>query len=165
MEVGKSPLLGEGGHQTPIIGGCFTEPGHGDIYVIEPDHRVDVDVDHLGTLPHYLSVHLALGRNVDDDVTEDPGRAAETMMFAERSPAPIGQLGRTGLGQPRLIEWDGLGRSELDLASPTDPSPAANRVEIDSEMSGGIENRGAGFDLTLPAGRSEQDPGFALGHL
>src|SRR3954469_19904313 len=45
----------------------------------------------------------------------------------------------------------------LDLASPADPSAAADRIDVDAKLSGGIEHRDAIREPATPARRSEDD--------
>ena len=71
-------------HLEPVeVAGRRRELGRLDLDVMEPDDRVEVEVADVEALPDDLAVDLALGRDVDDDVAPEVGRAAEPPLVGE----------------------------------------------------------------------------------
>ncbi len=84
------------------------EIARGDFDVIEPDHRIDIDVGDLGALPHYLSVYLAIGWNVYNDVVEDLQLTAEPVSGGEGTRSPVVEFAGAGRSDPGLVEGNRL---------------------------------------------------------
>ena len=51
--------------------------GSRDLDIVQADDRIDLDRMRLGALAHDLTVDLALGRHVDDEIAADLRLAAE----------------------------------------------------------------------------------------
>ena len=137
------------------------ELGSGDLDVVEAHDRVDLDRVRVGLLADDLAVELALGRDVDDEVTGDAGRAAEAASLRETT---IGRVPRLHLGGRREVEavetiavLRVLALGDLDLAAAADAAAAADRVEVDAEPPRRLEHGRAVLEPSSPAGRGEDD--------
>ena len=83
----EAPLRGERLLQPAEVAGGVVHVGLGDLDIMQPHHRIDVDRMGLGALAHDLAVHLALGRHVDDEIAARcaPGSRAGGPAAARRA--------------------------------------------------------------------------------
>ena len=133
-----------------------------DLDVVEPDDRVDLEVADVEALADDLAMDLALGRDVDDGVAAEV-RPCRTAGARRRGPcrrgtslstAPNGdRCSGRGLDPVLRERADAL----LDLAAAADPAPAADRVDVDAERPGRVEDRGPVGEPAAPPGRREDD--------
>ena len=145
------PLLLEGIEETLQIAGRAGQVGLGDLDVMKADDRIDGEGSHTGPLPHHLTMDLAVGRHVDDDVVDDVRSTAQTVALAQRSPALIVDLGGAGCGEPVGTGLDPGPAPDDHLTSAADPSTPAHRVEVDSKGPGRVEDGGARRETPLVA--------------
>ena len=96
LEAGQLPFALERLEQPGEVAGRRGQLGRRHLDVVEADDRVDRERPDVEALAHDLAVDLALGRDVDQDVAADLGRA--------RQP-PVG-------GQALLVAIGGLERGE-----------------------------------------------------
>ena len=138
-----------------------------DLDVVEPDHRVEVELADVEALPHDLPVDLALGRDVDHDVAANVGGAAEPAASGQTLGPVVLGFDRAGRGQVVGGRDDAvlgkLAHALLDLAASADPAPAADRIDVHAELAGGVEDRRPRLESAAPAGRREDDERF-VGH-
>ena len=98
VELVELPLRGEClSHASQVTCGD-SELGSCDLDVVEAHDRVDLDRMCVGLLADDLAVELALGRNVDDDVTAEAGGAGQSSSLREPT---IGRVSRFHLGGGR----------------------------------------------------------------
>ena len=144
-EVGQAPLGLEGRLDAGEIAGRRRQLGLADLDVMEADDRVDVEVAQLEALADDLAVDLAFGRDIDHDVAADMGRAAQPSPLLQPLLAAVVGLDRTERREVPGLRLDAVLREAadalLDLAAAADPPPAADRVDVDAECPGGIEDR------------------------
>jgi hypothetical protein len=96
-EPTEPPLLLEGPEETLQVAGRAGQVGLRDLDVVEPDNGVDREGSHTGPLAHHLTMDLAVGRDIDDYVLNDPGGTTQPMALSQGSPALIVRLSRSGL--------------------------------------------------------------------
>ena len=144
LEPGQLPLALERLEQPGEVAGRRRELGRRDLDVVEPDDRVDRERPDVEALAHDLAVDLALGRDVDEHVAAD-GRGARQPPVGGQP--LLGPVGRLEVGERRQVA--GLGRDAVlrelaealrHLAAAADPAPAADRVDVDAERAGGVED-------------------------
>ncbi len=169
LEAGQVPLLGEGVHQPGQVARGRGELRLGDLDVVQPDDRIDLEVAHVEALAHDLAVDLALGRDVDQDVALDGRCAAQATIGGKAVDQAILRLdlgrGREVLGQRGDAELGERADPGADLAAAADPPAAADRVDVDTERARGVEDGGALGETTPPSRRGEDDLAFgAVGH-
>ena len=162
FEVGQPPLALERLEQPHEVARRRGELRRDDLDVVEPDDRIDVEVADVEALADDLAVDLALRRDVDDGVAEEVGRAA-------RGGGP-----RPGPRSSRYCGLDGVERRQvlrprldpvlreaadalLDLAAAADAASAADRVDVDAERPGGVQDRRPLGEPAAPARRREDD--------
>ena len=68
--VGDFPLAAERVGEAAKVARRVVHVGLGDLDIVEGHDRIEGDRPAVGGLPHDLAVDLALGGNVDDDVTD-----------------------------------------------------------------------------------------------
>ena len=76
-----------------------TEFGRWQFDVVQPDHRVDLEVAEVDRLAHDLAMHLARCGNLDDHVAAYLRRTAEALSVADRPSTGVAVLGRGPTGQ------------------------------------------------------------------
>jgi hypothetical protein len=161
VQAGQPPLGLDGLQQPRQVAGLRAEGGRLDLDVVQPHHRVQLDVAGLGLLAHDLAVELAVGWHVDDQVAEQPGVAAEPPVGGQPAAVAVAALRLAERRQVRGAGRDaelGVGAlADRDLAAPADPPPGADRVEVGAEPAGGVEHRGAVGDLAGQSRRCEDD--------
>ncbi len=161
LDAVELPLLGQRPFEALQVTGGLVHVWFGYLDVVEAGGGVEGDGAGLGALADHLAVDLALGRDVDDGVGEELGLAAEAAAGGEAADAVVALL--DGVEGGERVGGDGeamLGeRAEGggDLAPGADAAPAADRVEIDAELTRGGENGGAGGEAAALAGRGEDD--------
>jgi hypothetical protein len=122
---------------------------------VEPDDGIDDELANRHALPDDLPVNLALGRDVDEEVTMDLGPTAEASFRSEAAELVVlGLIGAPGreVGARRLDPV--LREAALagdDLTAAAQAAPAADGIEVDAERAGGIEDRGSGLEPATPA--------------
>src|SRR5690606_40936255 len=94
--------------------------------VVEAHDRVDRVARDLRALADDLAMHLALGRDVHDQVAPDGGGTAQTPAFAQWTPPPVLQFQLSGRAHRRRVGGDRWGGSLADLAPPADPPAPAH---------------------------------------
>ncbi len=135
----------------------------------QPDDGIDDEVANRHALPDDLAMDLALGRDVDEDVAVDRGPAAEPAVAGEAAQSVVLRLVGTwrreaGARRPDAVLRE-LTLAGPDLAAAAQAAPAADRVEVDAEGSGSIEDRRPVGEAAAPPGRGEDDdPIGAAGH-
>ena len=164
----EPPLLAERRLDAAQVAGRLVHVGRGHLDVAQPHHRVDADRVDLGPLAHDLAMDLAVGWDVDHDVSADPRRAAEAAARRERRPLLV----VAPLDRPEFGEVPGPGAHPVldeladalhHLAAPADPPPATHRIEVHPEGARGVEHRSPQRNPPpAPRGR-EDDPGVAAG--
>jgi hypothetical protein len=169
LEVRQAPFPLERVLEPDEVAGRRGELGRRDLDVVEPDDRVDVEVPNVEALADDLAIDLALGRDVDDGVAANVGRAREAAAFGEALLGPVGRFDGIERREVLRARLDAVLREAanalLDLASTADAAPAADRVDIDSERPRGIEDGRLGRHAPTPARRREDDEGIGAGHV
>jgi hypothetical protein len=94
-EAGEAPFGLEGVGQPLQIRAGVGHAGFFDFDIVQSNDGVDGEVRHLRALTHHLAVDVAVGRNVDHDVSADRDGATEAAAGGQRTPAPIIGLGRS----------------------------------------------------------------------
>ncbi len=143
-EPGDLPLALERLAQAAEIAGRRGEVGLLDLDVVETHDGVDLDRMGVGLLAHDLPVHLALGRDVDDELALDVGGAAEAAACREALVGGVRALHRTDRREVRRGRGDRVLRvlalAHLDLAATADAAAAADGVDVDPEAPRGVEH-------------------------
>ena len=125
-----------------------------DLDVVETHDRLHLDRVGVRLLAHDLAVHLALGRHVDDELTDHARRAAEPARRREPTIVPVRALDVADRGQMRGRGDDRVLRvlalAHLDLATTADPAAAADRVDVDPEASRGLQHGRAVLEAAAP---------------
>ena len=139
VRFGKAPLLAERQLHAAKIARRLVHVRLGDLDVIEADDRIDLDRMRLGALADDLTMDLAFGRHVDDEIAADPGLAAEPAAGAKRAAlfgvaaldlAPWGCM--IGARVNRMLGEIALG--DIHLAAAAYAPSAADRIEIDAKL-------------------------------
>ncbi len=126
---------------------------------MEAQHRVDLHRPGLGPLAHHLPVKLRFLRHIDEEVAAKARLAPQSL--AAREGAPQALIAFLDGIQPRhMVERRGNvtllihAFDDGDPAPSADATPAADRIEIDAEPTGGLEHaRPFGKAPTLAGGR------------
>src|SRR5690606_26856903 len=104
--------------------------------------------------------------DVDDDVPENPGRAAQPAPFGKAAPIRVASfdIAEGGqVGDPRDDAQLGkLAFAHLHLAAAADATAAANGIDVDAERARRLENRCSDRKPAAPPGRHEDDEGIAI---
>src|SRR6185312_5666656 len=112
---------------------------------MEPHDGVDVEVAHVEALANDLAVDLALLRNVDQAVGTDRGRASEASVRLEPLLCAVAGLHVPERREAFRRRRDPVLRKRPDadrhLAAATDAAPATDRVDVDPQRTGRVENR------------------------
>ena len=117
--------------------------------------------DNLVILTNHLVVHLAGGRHVNPDVTEDLCLAAQAQPAAQPAAgfaiffrfAGAGQVVRAG----RDVLLGEVTVHGLHLAAAAACPAATDRVNIDTQLTGRVQHRGARFEMPAFTRRAEND--------
>ena len=156
------PLLGERSPETFQIARGFVHVGLRHLDVEEFDGRVQHDLPRLGAFAHDLFVHLALWRHVDHHIALHRGLTAQTAALFQAALFVIAFLDRVPFAQ--RVRRDGhpmfreLPIARRDLTFRTDAAPAADRVQIDTQLPRGGQHRGAfGKAPSLAGGRENHE--------
>lgn len=157
LEVGYLPLLFQSGHEPFEISSGLMHAGRTDLHVIETDDGINGNRHHACPFSNDLAVNLGLRRNVNHHVANRGGGARQPVVHVERAPAPVFEL-RLGTwaqtGSIGVNRWVG---SDGDLASSADPAPAANRIDVDAEVAGRVEQFDAGRERPAASRWCEND--------
>jgi hypothetical protein len=156
-DPGEAPLLLECGEDPVMVAGGLTQLRGGDLDVVETHHRIDLNVRHLRPFPDDLAVDSALRRDVDDDVADNTHLTAQPVALSEWPCSPVVRLDLVRCGDACLVEGDTLRGAEPYLAAPADAAAATDRVEVDRQGAGGIEDIDPSGEVALPTRGSEQD--------
>ena len=161
--VVQPPLRTQGGLHPAQVARGVVHVGLRNLDVAQSDERVDANRVHLRTLADDLPMHLAVRRNVDDDVAPNLRRTPEAPPRAERCALlVVALLDRPELGEmlrPRAHAVLGEHADALhNLAATADTSAATHRIEVDAERPGRFEDRRPRRKLTPPARWREHDP-------
>ena len=105
-----------------------------------------IEVADVEALAHDLAVDLALGRHVDHGrrrgrapCSRAGGPAARPLLGARTSPRA--RRAARGASRHEVMPCFGeLAVARLDLAAAADPAAAADRVDVDAERAGGVED-------------------------
>ena len=120
-----------------------------------------MNVADVETLADDLAMDLALGRDVDQDVAADLGRARQAPVGGQALLLAVGRLERgEGRQVVRLGDDPVLGeRAETlrHLAATADATPAADRIDVDAERARRVEHRRALREPPAAARRREDD--------
>ena len=166
LDALELPLLGQRPLEALQVAGGLVHVGLGDLDVVEAGGGVEGDGAGLGALADDLLVDLGFGGDVDDDVGEELGLAAEAAAGGEAADAVVALLdgveGGEGVGGGGDAVLGEVAEGGGDLALGADAAAAADRVEVDAELAGGGEDRGAGGEAAALAGGGEDDEG--VGH-
>ena len=100
LQAGQLPLALEGLEQPREVAGRRRQLGRGHLDVVEADDRVDREGPDVEALADDLAVDLALGRDVDQDVAADLGRARQPAVGRQ---ALLVTVGRLESGEPRQV--------------------------------------------------------------
>ena len=164
----QAPLVRERLAEAADVAARAAQLGAFDLHVVEPHDRVDLDRVGVGLLADDLTVELALGWDVDDEVAGDGGNASE--------PAPLGEPALGGVPRLDLVGRREVGRRrrdavlgmlalrDLDLTATADATAAADRVEVHAESPRRVEERRPVLEPSSPAGRREDDEGVGGHH-
>jgi len=162
-ELFESPVVSEGVPQHVELTAGRVEVLGADGGVVQANDGVDLDVLDVEPLAHDLPMHLALGRDVDDDVVENLGVATQPVRLGPQRPASpvLGGLARSGRAHTRLARGDAVLGELADLgdhlATAADAAATADRVQVHAELAGGVEHVRAALDLALAPRRGEDD--------
>ena len=115
-----------------------------------------------------LPVNLAFRGYVDDDVALNLGLASQAPALRETAFLVVAFFNRIPVAERVLrhghsVFWE-ISEGRRDLAFGTDAATAANAVEVDAQLPGGGQDRGADGEAAAFAGGSEDDK-RVLGHL
>jgi hypothetical protein len=150
-EVGQLPLLLEGIGEPLAVPRCAGEIGLVHLDVVETDDGINRQGVDPRPLADDLAVHLAGGGDIDHHVVEDAGGAAEPVTGLERPPSAIFQLDGSGRREPILASVDPRAAAYHHLAAAADAATAANRIEVDPQLPGSVEDGGAGRNRPPPS--------------
>ena len=129
--------------------------------VVEADDGVDVDRMRIGLLTDDLAVHLALGWNVDHELSCHTRGTSEATACRQPSVGVVRALDLTNGREVRGSRDDCvlgvLPFAHFDLAASADATATADGVDVDSESACCIEHRRAALETTTPARRREDD--------
>jgi hypothetical protein len=117
---------------------------------VEAHDRIHGEGCNSGTLSDHLPVDLAVGRDIDDDVIADERGAPQPVPLTQRPLSLIVDLGGARLGEPVGSSFDSGPAPYHHLASAADAPSSANRVQVDSEGAGSIQDRGAVRERSSP---------------
>ena len=163
LDIPDVPLVFKCRDQAFEIARGLVHVGFLDLDIIKPHGGVHHDVAGLGAFAHDLFVDLRFGRHIDDHVVLDRRLTAEAATLGEAAFLVIAFLDRVpvrqrvgGDGDPVLGELAVEGR---DLAFRADAAPAADRVEIDTQLPRGGQHRRARGKAAAFARRGEDDEG------
>ena len=136
--------------------------GLGDLDVMQPHDGIDIDRMGLGALAHELTMHLAFGRHVDDEIAANFRLTAEPSAVAQRAAlVRIALLDRVpacdvvGGGDDLVLGEFAVG--DVDLAAAADAASAADGIEINAELARGFEQADAVGDVPALARGGEYD--------
>ncbi len=167
VEVGELPLALERLEQAGEVAGRRGQLGRHDLDVVQADDRVDGEGADVEALADDLTVDLALGRDVDEDVAADRGGAGEAAVVGQALLVAVGRLQlrerREVAGRGRDPVLGELAEALGHLAAAADAAPAAHRVDVDAERARRVEDRGAGREMPAAARRREDDERLGLG--
>ena len=109
-----------------------------------PAEQLAIAVDFLAD---HLLMDLALGGYIDHEVPADLGGTAEPPVSGEGPSPPVvvldGSPGGDVVGSDRYAVLGELAERGLDLAPAAYSPTATHRVEVDPELPGGVQHRGA----------------------
>ena len=142
LEPRQPPLALERGAQPSEVARRRSEVRLLDLDVVETHDWVHLDRMGVCLLAHDLAMHLALGRHVDHELTQDARRTAEAPSRREPAFGRVRALDVADRGQMRGGGDDRVLRvlalAHLDLAAPADAATAADGVDVDAEASRGL---------------------------
>src|SRR3954451_17773446 len=129
--------------------------------VMQADDRVDNELADVEALADDLAVDLALGRDVDEDVAADLGRAGQPPVRRKTLLLAVGRLEDSerrqvsGLGDDPVLRE--LAETLGHLAAAADAAPATHGVDVHAERARRVEDRRPRREPTATAGRGEDD--------
>ena len=160
VQVGQPPLELQRFLQTPQIPGRVLHVRLLHLDVINTYNRVQLYVVNLGPLAHDLAVHLAVGWDIDDDITQNLGGATQAtpgrqlLHFGRVTPLHIAERRQMlGAGGDTVLGEHAL--AEQDLAATAQGTPAADRIDVYTQRTGGLQHRSADQKATSPARRGK----------
>ena len=141
--AGQRPLRGERVGKPAEIARGVAHVGFGDFDVAQPHDGIDGHGARLGALADDLTMNLAFGRHVDDEIAAEFRLTAEPAAGGERAALlRIARLdaafGRRMIRRrdERMLGEFALG--DVDLTAPADAAPAADGIEIDAQPARGV---------------------------
>ncbi len=168
-QVGQAPLALERLEEPGEVAGRGGEVGLGDLDVVEPDDRVELESRARRRLLRttWRWTWLSGGTSI----TTSPRSVA----VQRRAAGPAPGRARTGSAAssdssgdrcPAVEVMPCFGNSPIaraHLAASADAAPAADRIDVDAERARGVEHGRARGEPAAPAGRREDDERFGHG--
>jgi hypothetical protein len=162
-EIRELPLFCECSEQPLKVAAGPIETGLVHLDEVEVDEGVDAEIAALVGLAHDLSVQLTGRGDVDQYVAQQPGMTRETLTGRETvtKREALFRLGdRTEVLRLRSdSELRKFAFGEQNLATTADAAPAADRVQIHTELTSRLEQGGPDREAPPLARRSEDDKG------
>ena len=146
-EAVDAPLVAEGVQHPAGFSDRLVEGRFGHLDESKNEHRVEYQVAQVDFLADHLLMDLALGGYIDHEVPADLGGTAEPPVSGEGPSPPVvvldGSPGGDVVGSDRYAVLGELAERGLDLAPAAYSPTATYRVEVDPELPGGVQHRGA----------------------
>ena len=157
------PLLLQGLLQPLQIAGRVVHVGFFDLDIMQADDGIDFDIAHFRALADDLFVNLAVRRDVDDQIAVDEAGTTETpvvlhpalLLVPVFDLAEFGNVFRLALD----LELGEIADARHDLAAAADAAPAADGIEVDAQLTCGLENRRSNREIAAFPGGGEDDMG------
>ena len=161
LEFGDDPVVDGDAREAPLVVQGLDEATHlADRLVqgrfrhldqAQDENGVQLQVAEVHLLADHLPVDLAFGRYVDHQVAADRRRTGEAMGSVQRPAAPVGVLDRAPgrhvvLGDGHAVLGE-VAEGRLDLAASADSAASTHRVQVDTQLPGGVQQRRPGGDL------------------
>jgi hypothetical protein len=92
LKIRKAPFKLQFFQKPPQIRDRLMHVWFRDLNHMQADQRIDRKIVHFGPLADHLPVHLAFGRNINNCVTQEARRAAQTSTFGKTINLIVGDL-------------------------------------------------------------------------
>ena len=147
-EVGQVPLGLERGEQPAEVAGRRGQVGRRHIDRVQPDDGVHLERSRGEVFAHDLAVDLTLGRDVDDRVAQQRGRAGQPPVVGQTVLLAVRRLELARLGDVIRGRCDPVLRERAERrrhrAPAADPSAATHGIDVHAERAGGDRRTAAG---------------------
>ena len=158
-EPGELPLALQRLEQATQVARRVVHVRLADLHIVQAHQRIEVDLAHLGSLAHHLTMHLARRRHIDHHIGADLRLAGEPLAGLQHLAARAARLdltrrGDAGLARAHTVLGE-LALCDHHLTAAADAATAADRIDVDAELARRLQQRRAEREPPALARREE----------